>query len=301
MRSLLYATAATLLSSGFLAAQTGTFTVYGKGCAGAGGTGCISANWTNPFNGNIGKRANFALAVNTGASARTICGIEMICKTRRNNSLYINVWIYDKAAAGTPGKILRTSTMPVTPTVRANRANFAALKLAKNTDFFIVLDNRADLNLPIMVTGTNNVHYHSGPPTWTGPSKSVPWNYNVICCGIGPIPVISSTGVPTIGQAFSIDLTKARPNAKALWIVGVKKTATDLTPIGAPSCTLLIEPLAVFGGLNTSTVGTLSIKQTLPNTASLVGFTFLTQFAVNDPANALQLVFSAGGEGKVGK
>ena len=43
------------------------------------------------------------------------------------------------------------------------------------------------------------------------------------------------------------------------------------------------------------------LVHTLPNNLSLVGFVFDTQFAVKDSVNALGLVFSAGGEGKVGR
>ena len=67
-----------------------------------------------------------------------------------------------------------------------------------------------------------------------------------------------------------------------------------------PNCFLLTNPLAIFG-FSTNVSGALSVKNTVPNNASLVGLVFYTQFAVNDPVNAAKLVFSAGGEGKVGK
>ncbi len=189
--------------------------------------------------------------------------------------------------------------MPVTGTTKANRANInPPLVLAKNTGFFVVFDNRVSLNLPIMKSGTRNVHYFNGPPNWRGPSTSL-WNYNVLCCGTG-LPVISSTGVPTVGKSFSIDLSKAGPNAKTLWIVGIKRTNIDLGVAGAPNCFLLTDPLGVFA-FNADGSGKLSVQNTLPNNSSLVGFVFDTQFAVEDLVNALGLVFSAGGEGKVGQ
>ncbi|MHC4816022.1 MAG: hypothetical protein ACYTFN_23400, partial [Planctomycetota bacterium] len=225
----------------------------------------------------------------------------LICKTRSGNPVTMNVWIYDKASTGTPGKILRSSTMAVDGTVKAHRANISPpLVLTPNTTFFIVFDNRVGLNLPIMKSGTKNVHFHSGPPSWRGPYTSAPWNYNVICCGSGAIPKISNTGVPTVGKPFSVDLSLARASSKTLFAIGIKKTSTNLAFIGAPGCTLLTDPLFVLG-LTTTATGTASVQQTVPNDTALVGVTFYTQFAVADVVNAAQVVFSAGGEGKVGR
>ncbi len=63
--------------------------------------------------------------------------------------------------------------------------------------------------------------------------------------------------------------------------------------------TLVTEPLAVLS-LGTSAAGTASLPASVPNNRQLIGVSFLTQFAVLDPNNALSLVFSNGGEGKVG-
>jgi len=300
MRTFLPAFAVAVLSSIPLTAQPGTFTVYGSGCPGTGGTSCLSANWTQPFGGGGAALANFALPFNTGSSARVVCGIELICKTRNNTNVSVKVWIYDTASTGAPGKILRASTMPVTPTAKPNRATFQPLVLAAKTQFFIVINNAAGLNMPIMSSGTRNIHYWNGPPTWRGPFTSVAWNYSVICCGSGKVPKISNTGVPALGKSFSIDLSQARGGAKTLLAIGLARTNTDLTAFGAPGCRLLTNPLAVLG-FTTNGAGTLTFPQNVPNDSTLLGLKFNTQFAVNDQVNALQLVFSAGGEGKVGK
>ncbi|MHC4852089.1 MAG: hypothetical protein ACYTF5_08730 [Planctomycetota bacterium] len=300
MRSFLVIVA-TARTASLLTAQAGSFTVYGSGCPGSVGTGCISANWTQPFNGNTGAAANFALPFNTGSTVRVICGVELICKTRNSNPVNMNVWIYDTAPTGAPGKILRSTIMPVDGTVKAHRANLSPpLVLTANTGFFIVFDNRVGLNLPIMKSGTSNIHWYNGPPSWRGPFTSQAWNYNVICCGSGAIPKISNTGVPTVGKPFSVDLSMARASSKTLFAIGIKKTSTNLAFIGAPGCTLLTDPIFVLG-LTTTATGTSTVQQTVPNDVNLIGVTFYTQFAVADVVNAAQVVFSAGGEGKVGR
>lgn len=304
MRAFLSTVAGALLSSmalsSFLAAQTGTFTVYGSGCRGSGGTSCLSANLSQPYAGNTGVRSPFALAFNTGSIARVVCGIELICKTANNNNVNMKVWIYDTTSSGTPGNILGSSTMPVTGTVKANRATFTPLVLKANTQFFIVFDNSVNLNLPLMKSGTRNVHLYLSGTTWRGPFTSFPWNYSVICCGSGSVPKISSTGVPTIGKSFAINLSAARANARTLLALGLTKTNNDLTSFGAPGCALLTNPLAVLG-YTTDAAGAFSVSQTVPNDTTLVGVIFDAQFAVVDQVNALQLAFSAGGEGKIGR
>lgn len=295
------ATSTAMLCASLLPAQTGSFTIYGTGCPGSVGTECISVNLPGTFSGNVGAAANFALPTNSGLNP-LVCGVELLCQLNTATTpTSMNVWLYDADAAGKPGKIIATSTMTVTPTLMLNRATFAQPVLfAPNTPFFIVFDNRVGLKLPIMSTGTANVHYFGGPPTWNGPFTSVRWNFNVICCGGGKAPVISNTGTPTIGQSFTIDLSVARPLSQALLGFGAPRTSIDLKIIGAAGCTLYTNPLLV-SYLATNNLGTAAMKVDVPNSAGLIGATVDTQYAVADPVNPAGVVFTAGGEVKVGK
>lgn len=300
MRSFLPIVTATLFCAPMLSAQAGTFTTFGNGCGTGTGTACLSANTTGAFGGNAGASANFALPVNSGNTARVICGAELYCKLRAGTAVNMNFWIYDAAANGAPGKILRTTTMPVSTTLKWNRANVTPLVLPPNTKFFLVFDNRVSLHLPIMSSGTRNVHYWKGPPTWNGPFTSVAWNYKVICCG-GGLPSISNTGVPTINSSFSIDLSSAPNSAKAFFAAGVAKTSIDLTVIGAPGCTLYTSPLVVLGVTTTAT-GTAKVSVAIPNNAQLVGVSFFAQYGIAAAgANPAGIVFSDGGEAKIGR
>jgi hypothetical protein len=292
---------ATALTCATLAtAQTGTFVTYGNGCSGGAGNVCLSANTQPPFAGNRGVGGNFALPVNTGATVRVICGFELYCKLASAASANMRVWIYDAAASGGPGKILRSGTMAVTNTLKWNTTAFAPLILLPNTRFFLVFDNRVNLNLPIMTTGTRNVHYFNGPPTWNGPFTSVRWNYKVVCCG-GSTPTISNTGVPTINNSFTVDLAAAANNAQSYLSVGLGRTNIDLSIIGAPGCALYTNPLLLFG-MRTSATGTARMRLAIPNNSSLVNAVFQTQWGVVTPAaNPAGILFTAGGEGKVGR
>lgn len=298
--------AAVLLAPAALSAQTATFTPYGSGCGSRAGNPCLSANWGLTFSGNAGVSANFGILFRTGSTAMVVCGVELFCsRTTGPTNFAVSIW--DRQTSGTttgqPGKSLASAMMPVTSTPQANRAMFSSvLILQANTDYFVVLDNRVGLRLPIMSSGlgTSETHYYNGPPTWSGPHGGLRWNYRILCCGTGPVPKLSNTGVPFINKSFSIDLSSATANAKALWAVGAAQAALDLTPAGAPGCTLLTNPLAVFPVV-VDTQGNGAVKLTVPNSTGLIGFTFYNQFGLIDSgANALGLIFSNGGVGKVG-
>ena len=306
MRTRLFSlTAAALLAATVLPAQvTGTYTAFGTGCkgSGSGGSGCINANWNRPFAGNAGASANFAILSNTGNQVRIICGFELFCATRSTQPATINVWIYDRATSGQPGKILASSTMLVAGTPSVNKTTFKRPLIIKaNTDFFLVLDNRIGLRLPIASTGTRNVHYWRGPPSWNGPFTSVRWNYNVICCGGGgAIPQLSNRGIPTINKSFDVNLSLARANSAAVLLTGTARISIDLSSAGAPGCTLLTPPIIIIS-LPTSASGTAKLTFPIPNDRRFIGAKFVQQWAVLDPpTNSLQLVFSNGGEGKIG-
>lgn len=303
--SIVSLTAAAMLAASVLPAQVaGTYVSYGAGCKGTGssGLGCINMNYTSPFSGLAAASANFAVLTNTGTSVRVICGFELFCATRTTGTVNVNVWIYDRSTTGLPGKILATSSMRVTSTPAWNRATFTSPLIIKaNTDFFLVLDNRAGLRMPIASTGTKNIHYWSGPPAWRGPFTSVPWKYNVLCCGGGgAVPVLSNTGVPVINKSFDINLSLARASSAAVLLFGALRVNVNLSSAGAPGCFLLTPPILIVG-LPTSATGTAKLTIPIPNDTRLIRARFQQQWAVIDPpTNALQLVFSNGGEGQIG-
>ena len=306
MRTSLLVTAITAIA-GFspLVAQTGSFTVYGTGCAGAAtGPGCISQNWGTPFQGNAGVTQLFAIAGNSGASAQVVCSLQLYCATRNSNNVVMDVWIYDKAAAGGPGNPIASGKMPVTGTAMANTATFSApLILTPNTDFFVVLDNSVNLMLPINTTGTKvGTHYFGTAASWRGPfTSSLYWAFNLVCCGAsGPIPQISNVGTPTINASFSVDLSMARASSPTMFAIGVTKTGIALAVIGAPGCTLYTDPVLIVGQ-NSSATGTVSNNFAVPNDPQLVGFSLFGQYAIQDPVNSLGLAFSPGAEIKIGR
>jgi hypothetical protein len=288
------------------------YSFYGQGCAGTGsGTQpCASANWLNPFAGNIGARANFALPVAGPVNPMVICSVDLFTATRTGQPATTNFWIYDRPVpGGPPGTAIGTTTINVPGTPGVCTATFTTpVIILPGADFFLVLDNRVDLQLPIASSGNVVTHYWNGPPTWNGPFNSVRWIYQINCCvGSGAVPALTNTGVPQLGGTYNVDLFNSAPSALAILFTGSSNTSwlgiplpLDLTPAGAPGCmllasgTLFTTVVANGNGAGTQPLG-------LPNDPSLCGARLYQQWMVLDPgANMLGFAASNGGVATLG-
>jgi hypothetical protein len=144
----------------------------------------------------------------------------------------------------------------------------------------------------------------------TATTGSIGRNYGLVfgfaTAGASATPRLSPTGRPILNQTFSVDLSLARASSPAILITGVSKTKwgafnlpLDLTPLGAPGCSLLCS-VELTLGLATDPAGAAKVPFSIPNTPGLVGLQWFNQFAVLDTVNVLKLVFSNGGEAIVG-
>ena len=263
-----------------LAAQTGTFTVYGGGCVGVSDYGwCGFRNRTTQLAATQLPRVNYALLANVGPTALKVGGIHLFCGLRSGPSGIVEFWFYDRDLQGRPGKIIGSGLMRMMTTVQLNTGVLIhPITLPANLDYFIVFSNALDLRLPIMTTGTPVTHYQGGPSNWSGPHTSYNWNYRLSCDQPEPVPTISNTGVPTINKSFLINLQSSSSNSPASLILGLTRTSTQLTF----KCWLYTSPLHVTTFM-TNSAGNLSIQQALPNDPRLVGVPVYMQFGIFDP------------------
>lgn len=296
-----------------LAAQTGTYTNFGAGCKGTGGTGnfCIGENMNGGTPWNTHNQNIFALPF-TPKTTTVLFGFELFTKSTTPTPVTIKTEVYAADAAGKPtGTPIKTGTMVIGPVATFWRTSFTPLIAQANTKYFISYQPTPNMHFPIILPGTNSIHYWHSPTTtaWNGPFTSVAWSWRLVCAGgSGAAPVLSNTGVPTIAQSFSIDLAKAKANTAALLSLGGStsqwgafKLPLDLTAAGAPGCSLLASLDLVFAAAS-SGAGAASLKFPVPNATGLIGVVFHNQWIVVDPgANSFGLAFSAGGTGKIGK
>lgn len=120
------------------------------------------------------------------------------------------------------------------------------------------------------------------------------------CPGSTTTPFLTATGSAMIGDRPSMDLFGALPNTGVLSMVGTTQTSVDLAPLGAPGCTLLVDPI-VMDLIFSNSAGMAATLIDIPTNASLVGQHLFVQDAIYDPsANALDFVTSNGIDIEIG-
>ncbi len=146
--------------------------------------------------------------------------------------------------------------------------------------------------------------------TWLYGTKEVATYtaYGTACASSAGTPTLSVGGArPWIGDTLFVNLSGAPAGTPALMSLGYSnkrfglfKLPLDLTPMGAPGCSVLAS-LDWLSAAVTDTAGKASHPIPLPLALGLVGVAFYNQWLISDPKkNALQLVTSNGGAATIG-
>lgn len=121
------------------------------------------------------------------------------------------------------------------------------------------------------------------------------------------VPRLYSTDTPQIGNNFRVRISQARPAAPEFLVLGFSNTywngvplPLDVTPLGAPGCSILVAPLLVET-LVSNASGSSNRELSIPNDIYLLGHRFYNQAFITDPmANTLGFVGTNGGVGLFG-
>jgi hypothetical protein len=128
-------------------------------------------------------------------------------------------------------------------------------------------------------------------------------------CGTAPFPTLANqytsgttlgiSETPLLGTTFSREIRTAPASAIYVHMIGFSNTVSgatplpfDMTPFGAPGCTLNIDPAILAIG-TTDATGTAIVNTPLPGNVAFRGFVWYEQAIVNNPsANAFGAQFS---------
>ena len=138
-------------------------------------------------------------------------------------------------------------------------------------------------------------------------------NIGLVVCFKGPsgnpgmVPLLAAPNTPRTNNTFNLQLSQAASNTVALLFLGASNTSwrgiplpLDLTPAGAPGCSLLASGSVVLS-LATDGFGNGLLGIPVPNDVTFVNLTFYNQFLVYDPqANPLGFALTRGGRGLIG-
>ena len=116
-------------------------------------------------------------------------------------------------------------------------------------------------------------------------------------------PVLSAAGKPTLGTSINVNLSDAPGSVPAIFVLGASNTkwgTINLPLTYAAPCQLLVSP-DIVTQLTTSALGTATVKLTVPNQNSVIGFLIFNQYLISDATRPLGVIVSNGGQGKVGQ
>ena len=122
-----------------------------------------------------------------------------------------------------------------------------------------------------------------------------PAPYGRGCTGSnGSVAEIGATGVACIAAPMTVTLFGALPSVPVMLDVGVRPTAIDLGPLGAPGCVALVEHIGILYPATTDGTGCATATLSFPLEPAAVGLEFANQWFIRDPANPLGVVTSNG-------
>lgn len=287
---------------------TGTYTAYGSGC-GVTGTKCGGHDPKSP-----GKLLRQTTLPNeyaypfTLATTRPVTGARFWCRSANSMSNTVIARLYKATSTGAPDAAnpLAQTLMTIGTKEQFWQCSWDKVQVLMKGDYFVAYEpwlpgtSTAVVLTSQMTDGTvrttNRAYWRRANLNFAATGiVTHPW-FEILCAG-SAAPKLTNTGVPTVNKSFSIDLSQAS-SGLAIGILGFKKVAADLTAV-APGCYLFATPDLL---IPTSVAnGKASITLAIPNNNKLIGAQFYNQFIRLQPrANALNMLFSNAGEGKVG-
>ncbi|MBL8897464.1 MAG: hypothetical protein JNM84_07545 [Planctomycetes bacterium] len=325
----LRALSASLLAFGLAASAsaqvTASYTLGAPGCNGSTPSHCLTLNDVNPVNQVSSLPNEYAYPViNTTAVAIQVAGFEIFTQSNTGNlergitGLCLdnsgpNATVHTQPAAafyaqgtievgGTAGWYSTTVVPP--------------LVVLPGEVFWFTCEAFARIAPPQHVTtgGVNGpVNNWYRRPTlsanaWTRSVSVARQIFRIRCVTNAPaVPYVSASGAPVLGQPFTLTLGGGLPSSLGFLVFSSDDTnwygfATpfDLTPFGAPTCTVGCTWENVLT-LGLDAQGQVAVSGTIPNFPAFNGVRFFNQGLVFAPGvNAINLLISNLGTGVIG-
>ncbi|MCB9892341.1 MAG: hypothetical protein H6832_11420 [Planctomycetes bacterium] len=306
MKNLALAFSILALPASLLAQTPGTYTAFGSGC-GQSGTMC---NGHDPMGTTLYSSTlpnEYAMPF-TAATVTPVTGASF--ETKSTGGTYtVIARIFAALTTGAPdANPLIEGLMTVGPNQAMYQVHFAKPLILQAGNYFASFEpyepgQSTAVLYPAQVSdGTvtkTGAYWRRPTSTSWSPTGIVNKPHFEILCGGSAALELGNTGVPEINKSFSFDLSQGSTGSIAVGVLGLTKVGVDLNAV-APACWLftsldLLFPKVVDGS------GNASVSLSVPNQTSLIGGMFYNQyFMIKSGSNALGILFSNGGEGKIG-
>jgi subtilisin family serine protease len=306
------------------AMPAGTFSGFGDSCAGSSGATHVPCAGVNVLataadvvTEEVGGNYEVALILDPPKGVG-ITGFEMLLGC--GSAVVTHCSLYEMDSHKTPtGAAVRTASILLAPAAAWQRWVFAQPYVSSNGH-------------PIAVSVRSSTTTHFTPVLrfaggtlffrdicgggWNGPFPTA-IGVRLLRAGAGKglAPILVNDGVPQVGGAFALRLTRAAANGAATLLLGTSRDSRggvalpiDLTASGAPGCALLVSddgppwnPSRAAIPVSTDGAGGAAVPLALPGSPSLAGMTFYCQFLALDPAaNALGVTTTRGTAARIG-
>ncbi len=280
------------------------YSTFGSACNSGpqGCTQCDSRNWTQKLAAKTTTATKIGI-LGYGYPQMNPCGIDLYASARSSAvDVTIAIQEYD-SSTGRPGKVLASGKVRIGTTAGTYHAKLSPnITLKGGGVFFVTFDNSEKLNLPVASSGATIAHAEFNG-SWSGIIANTAWQYRFHCDrGLMP-PVLSAAGKPTLGTSINVNLSDAPGSVPAIFVLGASNTkwgTINLPLTYAAPCQLLVSP-DIVTQLTTSALGTATVKLTVPNQNSVIGFLIFNQYLISDATRPLGVIVSNGGQGKVGQ
>ncbi|MCB9892140.1 MAG: hypothetical protein H6833_10870 [Planctomycetes bacterium] len=288
---------------------SGTFEIFGSGCAGTGDAHvtCLELN-PNETTARQSTQRPFLVQVQA-TQAATLHGFDLLTGSTNGFPQTVRTYYHRQVGTAPAPQPEQSSSMVVVRDVGFYRTTFQPFQVAAGETFYIGFDGIQYVYTPQTQAGSGSAYYLDLGFGWFGPFTN-PMSWRLVCQGSGggATPLIGATSIPEIGQAFEVLIDQAAPNATAVLFLGASDQIAlgiplpfDLGPLGAAGCSILSSLELTTAGV-TSTYGSSQVTLSIPNDTSLLWTAFFQQWVVLDPAaNALGVAVTAGGRAVIGQ
>jgi len=167
--------------------------------------------------------------------------------------------------------------------------NTMSLVMPIGSDPILAVATGETIGTVYVATAANEVFdlWNPGAPVYTSPhtiedldvSRVSQIFYGEGCAPGGNAPQMSHTGGARLGGQFLLEVTGAPGNSLAILALGETRANFDLTSVGFPGCTLLVNAVTT-PSTYTDALGTAAIPVAIPGNSALVGYGIRGQFFV---------------------
>lgn len=210
------------------------------------------------------------------ATPSAVTGIEFGLRGIAAGSVTVGVWSIDQTT-GLPSQLLTSNTVQPTLGVGGMYGASFPSSLGQGQQFYAGVDLNGVATPVAPSSGQISAYYYLDPARgWQGPGPGI-WAIRVYCGAHGGsytnygagkpgtqgVPLLRGLGFPNTSNPISLQVSGGLPGAGGVWLIGARRAALPIPPLGS----LLVDPLITVPFVLKTGVdsGSFALDYTVPN------------------------------------